>query len=96
MKNEEEKIGQIYLNLQYDDVERIVAICRAYRDWFDIDLKFGRYVIDGCSYLGAFSISNHIVQVCPVPDTNEKIKKKLYKQLKPYGAYLAEDKNEKS
>lgn len=91
MDKKEEKIGQIYLNLKYDDVEKVVAICRAYRDWFDIDFKFGRYVIDGCSYLGAFSISNHIVQVHPVPDNNEKIKRKLFNQLEPYGAYLGEN-----
>ena len=96
MKREEEKIGQIYLNLKHEDVERISAICGSYRDWFDIDLKFGRYTVDGCSYLGVLLLSDHIVQVCPVPDTNEKIKIKLFEKLKPYGAYLAEDKNEKS
>lgn len=83
---------QIYLNFKHDDVERVVAICRSYKEWFDVDLKFGRYTVDGCSYLGALSISDHIVRVCPVPEDNEKIIAKLFEKLKPYGAYLGEEK----
>lgn len=83
---------QIYLNFKHDDVERVVAICRSYKEWFDVDLKFGRYTVDGCSYLGALSISDHIVRVCPVPGDNEKIIVKLFEKLKPYGAYLGEEK----
>lgn len=83
---------QIYLNFKHDDVERVVAICRSYKEWFDVDLKFGRYTVDGCSYLGALSISDHIVRVCPVPKDNEKIIVKLFEKLKPYGAYLGEEK----
>lgn len=83
---------QIYLNFKHDDVERVVAICRSYKEWFDVDLKFGRYTVDGCSYLGALSISDHIVRVCPVPEDNEKIIVKLFEKLKPYGAYLGEEK----
>lgn len=83
---------QIYLNFKHDDVEKVVGICRSYKEWFDVDLKFGRYVVDGCSVLGAFSIADHIVRVCPVPANNEKIITKLYERLKPYGAYLGEEK----
>ena len=83
---------QIYLNFKHDDVERVVAICRSYKEWFDVDLKFGRYAVDGCSYLGALSIADHIVRVCPVPANDEKIIAKLFEKLKPYGAYLGEEK----
>ena len=83
---------QIYLNFKHDDVEKVIGICRSYREWFDVDLKFGRYIVDGCSYLGALSIADHIVRVCPVPEDNEKIIAKLFEKLKPYGAYLGEEK----
>ena len=83
---------QIYLNLQHGDVERVVAICRSYKEWFDVDLKFGRYTVDGCSFLGVYSIADHIVRVCPVPMDDENIINKLFERLKPYGAYLGEEK----
>ena len=81
----------IYLNFQFRDVEDVVKIFERYQEWFDVDLKFGRYVVDGCSYLGAFSLANHIVKVCPVPDANEELKNRLLKELRPYGAYTGDE-----
>ena len=81
----------IYLNFQFRDVEDVVKIFEKYQKWFDVDLKFGRYVVDGCSYLGAFSLANHIVKVCPVPDTDEELKIRLLKELRPFGAYTGEE-----
>lgn len=81
----------IYLNFQFRDVENVVKIFEKYQKWFNVDLKFGRYVVDGCSYLGAFALANHIVKVCPVPDTDEELKIKLLEELRPYGAYSGEE-----
>ena len=85
---------QIYLNLSlgHEDIERVVNICRSYKNWFDVDFRFGRYVVDGCSILGVLSLIDHIVRVCPIPGDDEKIVMKLFEKLKPYGAYLGEEK----
>lgn len=82
---------QICLNLKHEDVERVVSICRSYKDWFNVDIKFGRYVVDGCSILGVLSLADHIVRVCPIPGDDEKIVMRLFEKLKPYGAYFGEE-----
>ena len=82
---------QIYLDFKHNDVEKIVEICKSYRKWFNVDLAFGRYTVDGCSLLGALSITDHIVKVIPVPGDDEKAIGSFYEKLKPFGAYFGEE-----
>lgn len=82
---------KIYLDFKHGDVKKITEICESYRKWFNVDLVFGRYTVDGCSLLGALSIADHIVKVVPVPNDDEKAIMSFYEKLKPFGAYLGEE-----
>lgn len=38
-----------------DDANKHCNICNKYKDKMDVDIKYGRYIVDGCSVL-AFNI----------------------------------------
>ncbi len=91
LKNE---LPKIYLDLKNDNAEKVVMICRSYEQYFDIDLKCGQMEIDAFSWLGVFGLVNHTVQVIPIigdKADNLDTVMQLYKELKPYGAYIEGD-----
>ena len=40
-----------------EDVEALVAYCKRFKDYGDIDIRYERYTVDGCSYLGVASLT---------------------------------------
>lgn len=66
-----------------DNAERLVRLCRKYD--FDIDIMYGRYIIDGKSILGVMSLVGNTVGIDLMTyDENikEEFKKKLYEEVK--------------
>ena len=54
----------IALNLDTPDrVQKFVDICSKYKDKFNIDVEYGRYVVDASSIMGVSSLIGHIVKV---------------------------------
>lgn len=49
-----------------DDVNKFCNICTRYKDKMDIDVKYGRYTVDGCSVLAVSSLIGKLLKVCPV------------------------------
>ena len=44
---------------------RLTRLCKKYHKKMDIDVVHGRYIIDGCSILGVYSLIGHIVTIDP-------------------------------
>lgn len=66
-----------------DNAGRLVRLCRKYD--FDIDIMYGRYIIDGKSILGVMSLVGNTVGIDLMTyDENikEEFKKKLYEEVK--------------
>lgn len=40
---------------------KLIHLCEKYRDNTEIDVIYGRYIIDGCSMLGVHSLIGHTV-----------------------------------
>lgn len=55
---------------------KLIHLCEKYRDRMEVDVIYGRYIIDGCSMLGVHSLSGHVVSL--MPQTNDK---KLIKEF---------------
>lgn len=47
---------------------KLVRICEKYHEEMDIDVIYGRYIIDGCSMLGVHSLIGHTVAIEPQSD----------------------------
>lgn len=59
---------------------KLIHLCERYRHSMDIDVIYGRYVIDGCSMLGVHSLIGHTVTLEPQTDDKnllEEFKKDL-------------------
>ena len=60
-----------------EDVEALVAYCKRFKDYGDIDIRYERYTVDGCSYLCVASLTWHEVYVDPFFETEDKEKEFL-------------------
>lgn len=47
---------------------KLIRLCEKYNNRMDVDVIYGRYVIDGCSMLGVHSLIGHIVSLKPQTD----------------------------
>jgi hypothetical protein len=62
----------IYIKLDTLEVaNKLVKICEQYKTHVDIDVILGKYVVDGCSFLGVISLLDNIVKI--VPNTNDSL-----------------------
>jgi hypothetical protein len=51
-----------------ENAEKVVDICRNYKRLCEIDISYGRQVVDGCSVLGVMSLVGHTVTLTPLTD----------------------------
>lgn len=47
------------------DVDKLVAFCKSYSAYGTVDICCGRYIVDGCSYMGVVSMIGNEVEVKP-------------------------------
>lgn len=72
-----------------EQVNSLVNICTRYKDQTDVDVLYGRYVLDGCSVLGVSSLVGKIIKV--KPNTEDKILLTYFlKDLEEIGGYKIE------
>lgn len=55
-----------------EKAKKLVNICERYKDDFDIDVIYGRQVIDGTSILGVISLVGHVVSINTSFDNNDR------------------------
>ena len=70
-------------------VKKICYVCEVYKDFFDVDISYGSYVVDGCSILGVTQLIGKEVKIeahCPREDLAEC----FYKEAEGIGAYKKE------
>ncbi len=46
-----------------ETASKLVSVCEKYKDQMDMDVIYGRYVIDACSVLAVTSLVGNIVKV---------------------------------
>ena len=66
--------------------ENLRNVCRKYRNKLNIDVYYGRYIVDGCSLLGVVSLVNHTVELW-IPKDDEELRNKFIEDIKEIGAY---------
>lgn len=78
---------KIYLDLKYEDCGKLCGICDTMKDRCDIDVRCGRYIVDGTSLLGVMSIIGHEIELVPVTD-DENLVTEFYNKVSEIGAYI--------
>lgn len=69
-----------------DTANEISKICDKYKENMDVDIIYGRQVIDGRSVLGVVSLLGHIVKIIPVTK-DEVMINNFYHEIEKIGAY---------
>lgn len=77
----------IKLQVQFDKVNKLCAICEAAP--FDVDIICDKYVVDGTSAMGVASLIGRTVTVNPVTVDDECQVFDFYEKLTSIGAYQA-------
>lgn len=77
----------IKLQIQFDKVNKLCAICEAAP--FDVDIVCGKYVVDGTSAMGVASLIGRTVVVNPVAVDDQHQIFDFYDKLTSIGAYQA-------
>lgn len=72
-----------------EQVNAFVNICTKYKDQTDVDVLYGRYILDGCSVLGVSSLIGKIVKIKPSSDDNVLLTY-FYRDLEEIGGYKIE------
>lgn len=76
----------IFLNLDsLDKVSKLVKVCEKYD--IDMDIVYGRYIINGKSVLGVSSLMGNIVKINPITD-DKLLLGYIVKDLEPIGAWV--------
>ena len=71
---------------EIDLCEKFTEICRKYRQYIDIDVCYGRYIVDGCSLMGVLSLIPHTVEIM-TPKTDEIIATDFESEISALGAW---------
>ena len=77
----------IKLQIQFDKVNKLCAICEAAP--FDVDIVCGKYVVDGTSAMGVASLIGRTVMVNPVGAYDQRQVYDFFDKLTSIGAYQA-------
>lgn len=77
----------IKLQIQFDKVNKLCAICEAAP--FDVDIICDKYVVDGTSAMGVASLIGRTVTVNPVTIDDQRQVFDFYEKLTSIGAYQA-------
>lgn len=67
----------------------LVRICQKYGSKMNVDICFGRYLVDGCSILGVMSLLLHEVEIW-IPKTDETTLKRFEEEITEIGAWKEE------
>ena len=70
-----------------DDVNKLCNICNKYKDKMDVDIKYGRYIVDGCSVLAVSSLIGKLLKVCPVKNNDNLLLSYFTKDNKELGGF---------
>lgn len=82
------KIWEIYINLdRIDTIEKLCKVCNSYRNRFDVNIEYGRYVIDGASIIGVSTLVGKNVKINPITN-DEKELNEFYLEVEKTGAYI--------
>ena len=80
------KKWDIFISLEkFETISEFCKICDKYD--FDINVEYGRYVIDAKSILGVTSLAGKIVRVVPITDDQNEITM-FYWEIEKVGAYF--------
>ena len=55
----------------FDAAEKLINLCRRYKEKMEIDVNWWRYIVDATSMLGVHSLIGHIVPLDPQTDDKE-------------------------
>lgn len=56
--------NMVLINLDcLETASKLVSVCEKYKDQMDMDVIYGRYIIDACSILAVTSLVGNIVKV---------------------------------
>lgn len=66
--------------------EKLVDACIRFQHKINIDICYGRYLIDGCSILGVMSLIPHEVEIW-IPKTDENITAAFEEEITEAGAW---------
>lgn len=78
----------IFLNLdRLENASKLTKICEKYSKYMEVDVTYGRYVIDGCSILGVTSLLGNIVKLKPRTDDSLLVEY-FIKDVKEIGAWV--------
>lgn len=70
-----------------DDANKLCNICTKYKDKMDVDIKYGRYIVDGCSVLAVSSLIGKLLKVCPVKNNDNLLLSYFTKDIKELGGF---------
>ena len=73
-------------------VNQLAKLCEKYKNYMDIDICHGRYIVDGASVLGVASLIGHIVRINPILKEDILIAD-FFKELKGIGGWDNTTKN---
>lgn len=74
-----------------EDVNKFCNICTKYKDKMEVDVKYGRYVIDGCSVLAVSSLIGKLMKICPRTD-DELLLTYFIKDVEDMGGFIKDKK----
>lgn len=72
------------------NVNDICNVCNKYKDKIDVDIEYGRYIIDGCSILAVSSLLGKTIKICPITEDN-LLKTYFTNDIKKIGGYEMPD-----
>lgn len=76
--------------IKLDTLETVNQLCKIsdkYKDKMNIDISYGRYIIDACSILGVTSLMGNIVKIVPVTD-DTLLLHYYFNEIEKLGAYM--------
>ena len=79
-----------YIKLNsFETVKKLCNVCEYYKDYFDINVIYENYIVDGCSIVGLMELIGKEVKIEPNSSNNE-IENNFYKEIEEIGGYESE------
>ena len=76
-----------------EDVYKFCDVCTKYKDKMEVDVKYGRYVMNGCSVLAVSSLIGRLMKVCP-RTYDDLLLAYFVKDVEKIGGYTVKNANE--
>lgn len=75
------------IRLETTDIcEELVDICVKFKDLLNVNICYGRYLVDGCSLLGVMTLLLHDVEIV-IPKAEECVVKDFEDEISRIGAW---------